>query len=73
MTEYTDNQIRKALWKDHHEYLTGNPIDDDDMTMREYEDYTLDMNRQELIKEVETQTPCNTLEEFMELFFETND
>lgn len=71
MTHYTDNQIRQALWKDHREYLEGNPIDEDDMTMREYEDHTLEMNRQQLIEEVETNTPCHTLEDFMQEFFES--
>ena len=59
---YTDNQIRAALCKEHQDYLEGNPVDDDDMTLREYEDYVLDMSRAELLEEVE-----GDLDDFMSL------
>ena len=65
-SDYTDNQIRKALcneweWLCHDDY---NP--DEDMSQREYEDYVLDLNTEQLIEETCTDNEYFTLKNYME-------
>ena len=65
-TDYTDNQIRKALCKEYEDLCHDDFNPEEDMTQREYEDFVLDMNTEQLIEECSVDDRYYTLKDFMD-------
>ena len=65
-TDYTDNQIRKALCKEYEDLCHDDFNPEEDMTQREYEDFVLDMNTEQLIEECSVDDRYYTLQDFMD-------
>ena len=64
--EYTDKQLRKALAKEWEDLCHDDFNPEEDMSPREYEDYLLDLTREQLIEETCTDEKYFTLDEYME-------
>ena len=69
-TDYTDNQIRKALCKEYEDLCHDDFNPEEDMTQREYEDYVLDLNTEQLIEECSVDDKYYTLKDFMDFWGE---
>ena len=71
--EYTDNQIRKALANEYEDLCHDDFNPEEDWTQREYEDYLLDLTREQLIQETSTDDKYFTLSEFMEHYGDADE